>query len=160
MGIAYSTCFVLTTKIVALKFNTFTNYKTFGIHLLILNYANHRLTNRKFNTKQWYYLSGSSYSFRWKYPNSKGSGKVSEFQPIPLSEEWLTRRLGFKPENYGTFYIPISKDQELWIKYYKNNDGEGWSVSIDFGDNMQHLIDTNFVHSLQNLYYALTNEEL
>jgi len=98
----------------------------------------------------------------WSEPFDKenGGSKCMLWEGIPLTEEWLTRRLGFKPDNYGTFYIPISKDQDLWVKHYKDGDNEGWSVSINFGKNMQQIIDTNFVHSLQNLYYALTNEEL
>lgn len=73
------------------------------------------------------------------------------FQPIPLTEEWLLR-FGFKKRNDGDFDlfkfsevdIVISKDFDLW-----KCDGICFSVNA-----------LQYVHQLQNLYFALTGEEL
>lgn len=71
----------------------------------------------------------------------------SEIKPIPLTEEWLTK-LGFDGCNWidagalGFQYLPYEKCVTL---IYSE------SVSVP---NIQ------FVHQLQNLYFALTGEEL
>lgn len=68
------------------------------------------------------------------------------FEPMPITEEWLVR-LGFKSEytkvitNLGELEIIHSNGI---IVFYLNK--------IEF--NIKHI------HSLQNLYFALTNEEL
>lgn len=80
-------------------------------------------------------------------------------KPIPLSPEIL-ERCGFVEDNYGTYHIPILQDQLLWIKFYKGDFKQGWSCSIDFGEDMKALPDCNSLHDLMNLYYALTKTEL
>ena len=75
-----------------------------------------------------------------------------ELEPIPLTEEWLVK-FGFKKEydNYWSHkksYFEIDKDNEgLWIN----------SVN---GNEYHHGNGFNHVHQLQNLYFALTGEEL
>ena len=83
---------------------------------------------------------------------------ADEFKPIPLTEEWLLK-FGFKSredneygylrlENrVGDFYVRPSYDGG----YYW---GFGWSNEINNQRNIK------CVHQLQNLYFALTNEEL
>lgn len=66
--------------------------------------------------------------------------------PIPLTEEWLMR-LGFE------------KGYSLWIN---------GSFALEWGDFSkcwqfpagERRIDIKFIHQLQNLYFALTGEEL
>jgi hypothetical protein len=69
------------------------------------------------------------------------------FEPIPLTEEWLLK-FGFVTNPYedryekGTIHIECDKTKGatyLWI------------------ENMPHI---KYVHQLQNLYFALTGEEL
>ena len=76
--------------------------------------------------------------------------------PIPLTEKWLLD-FGFEKEN-NPFYKywniginPISKDPLLSVTY--NIKGNYY-----FFDNAHHQI--KHVHQLQNLYFALTGEEL
>jgi len=66
------------------------------------------------------------------------------FEPIPLTEEWLLK-FGFK--NYS----------RIW---YGRDDF--WSCRmIDEGVEFPHVeLSINYVHHLQNLYFALTNTEL
>jgi hypothetical protein len=75
--------------------------------------------------------------------------RVDYYKPIPLTEEWLLK--------FG-FYKNI--DTELFEK-----DGHQIDLSVikclfylpEFGDWYKEL---EYVHQLQNLYFALTNEEL
>lgn len=74
----------------------------------------------------------------------------SVMQPIPLSEDWLLK-MGFEQPGYDF--------NELQLDY---NDGE---IIIDINDRI--YIGTNEfyvkdvpLHRLQNLYFALTGEEL
>ena len=74
------------------------------------------------------------------------SFNCQEIKPIPLTEEWLVR-FGFKKRKCGNYI--------WWIH-----------ARIQFTDKMELLIDGNLwieiesVHQLQNLYFALTGEEL
>ena len=78
------------------------------------------------------------------------------YEPIPLTEEWLLK-FGFK--SIGTKYRPCYRIQrkERVYEFVANYQSLG-IVSIDttyyFADNIIH------VHQLQNLYFALTGEEL
>jgi hypothetical protein len=82
---------------------------------------------------------------RSKFPLAKGWG----IEPIPLTEEWLLR-FGFeiKKGKFGNEYhllnfsLYTSKEQTICFVY------------DDF------LKDIYYVHQLQNLYFALTGEEL
>jgi hypothetical protein len=75
------------------------------------------------------------------------------FEPIPLTEEWLLK-FGFEfhtNANCQNFYyakdafICIRADEDFeWFRYYN-------------GDFYHEL---KYVHQLQNLYFALTGEEL
>ena len=77
--------------------------------------------------------------------------------PIPLTEEWLIK-LGFEKKENSLFtkkleYIYNSlkycEDYKIWIYYNDDNDAACNSIA-----------DLNFVHELQNLYFALTKKEL
>ena len=78
-------------------------------------------------------------------------------KPIPLTEEWLLK----KKKKKGILRI-LKTDLHLqWCSHEK-----GLYLSTDIGDGSITDPDThiegNFkhVHQLQNLYFALTNEEL
>ena len=74
-----------------------------------------------------------------------------KFEPITLTEEWLLK-FGFEKRNDGDFNllkfsevdIVIDKDFDCW-----KCDGIYFSVNA-----------LQYVHQLQNLYFALTGEEL
>jgi hypothetical protein len=83
------------------------------------------------------------------------------FKPIPLSEEWLLKfrfikKLTYSPENdyekyhyeiefFGGFYL--KGNQIIPLPYY-------------FSDAFSESLKILYVHQLQNLYFALTGEEL
>jgi hypothetical protein len=75
-------------------------------------------------------------------------------QPIPLTEEWLVK-FGFELE------------KGLYIKYFDGNDfigidSEDFSVGTYANGRIAHCPQPSrmTLHQLQNLYSALTNEEL
>ena len=67
---------------------------------------------------------------------------------IPLSEEWLIRA-GFEKYSDKEFYIYTSKENE--VRFYKSD--SDWNLAY-------FITETRYVHQLQNLYFALTGEEL
>ena len=78
------------------------------------------------------------------------------YQPIPLTEDWL-RRFGFEQHHddcsNGVMYIKdiFSEQPKTW-GVYPNEVGSG--IVIKDSIKLEH------VHQLQNLYFALTGEEL
>lgn len=77
--------------------------------------------------------------------------------PIPLTEEWLLR-MGFEKKEDDLFIIKLtynnnsikySKDYQTWVYYKDDNDAGCNSIA-----------DCQYVHELQNLYFALTKKEL
>ena len=82
---------------------------------------------------------------------------IKHLEPIPLTEEWLIK-FGFEKKENSLFtkkleYIYNSlkycEDYKIWIYYNDDNDAACNSIA-----------DLNFVHELQNLYFALTKKEL
>lgn len=71
--------------------------------------------------------------------------RMRESEPIPLTEEWLVK-FGF--EKHGEYYILMNP-----VLLLKDNEGS-FGVSFWQGNDMK------YVHQLQNLYFALTGEEL
>ncbi len=68
----------------------------------------------------------------------------NKFQPIPLTEEWLVR-FGFD-KHYDNEFLLGNYSIRYGLLYYN-----GYRC---------HEVGINSVHSLQNLYFALTDEEL
>ena len=77
-------------------------------------------------------------------------------KPIPLTEEWLLK-FGFGVDNDydNTFFNNVALEQAV-ITY--STTYRLFTLETDGGDEIQ--IKCEYVHSLQNLYFALTNEEL
>ena len=77
------------------------------------------------------------------------------FKPIPLTEEWLIK-FGFKKEG---LYYKIQIYGDGIPSYIGINVGYGYAELLR---NYNHYINSKceYVHQLQNLYFALTNEEL
>jgi hypothetical protein len=75
--------------------------------------------------------------------------------PIPITEEWLLK-FGFDkhPNPNGTRSWCYYKDRERWV-IQSMLDLNSFSFGIT-----PLKPELNFVHQLQNLYFALTGEEL
>jgi hypothetical protein len=85
------------------------------------------------------------------------NGDLYRTDPIPLTEEWLLK-FKFKKDLDGSFVyglLSMFKDkrlkQNVYIYTEDTNKGQ-WVVIND--------LKLQYVHQLQNLYHALTGEEL
>ena len=80
-----------------------------------------------------------------------GFSDIESLRPIPLTKEWLLK-FGFNANRYNDEFelYPLMFDCEY------TDHGE-WNISYD-----GHPLSTEvkYVHQLQNLYFALTGEEL
>ena len=79
-----------------------------------------------------------------------------ELEPIPLTEEWLLK-IGFEKSGGKV-------DNEGDIRYVIFDEIES-TIYVSYGSNFVGNCDSGFcyiehVHQLQNLYHALTGEEL
>lgn len=78
--------------------------------------------------------------------------EFESLKPIPLTEEWLLK-LGFR------------NSESIDFRWYKEWNGD-IIIAYDVDDASLMISDTwqfgkrKYVHQLQNLYYALTGEEL
>jgi len=82
---------------------------------------------------------------------------IEELEPIPLTEEWLDRfgfdEHWFKQYEFTNWGIKVRKDP------YAISETK-WIVFHGFANQFSELVSLKYVHSLQNLYFCLTNEEL
>ena len=88
-------------------------------------------------------------------------------RPIPLTEEWL-KRLGFKLGKYNELNEKHYVEDSNAIKVIVSGIGF-WDIYTDYSpipkwNKQLNVITDNrgikYVHQLQNLYFALTGEEL
>lgn len=80
---------------------------------------------------------------------SKDEGRGAK--PIRLTEEWLLK-FGFEKQMAWTYKISLIGNKNL--VYYLGE--KGWSI----GNKNYSDFSCEYVHQLQNLYFALTGEEL
>ena len=75
------------------------------------------------------------------------------YSPIPLTEEWLIK-LGFESgtDNNGT--LPVFRKGKYTFARWGRNKWQFWINTVDIYNSPQ------YVHQLQNLYFALTGGEL
>ena len=87
----------------------------------------------------------------YKKPTFKAVGRceIQYIQPIPITEEWLIKFGGID----NVYTIEIGQLQFTWASRIIAT-GERCSWSCEQYPHIQ------YVHQLQNLYFALTNEEL
>lgn len=78
---------------------------------------------------------------------------VDDLQGVPLTKEWL-KKFGFMPakDQYGGYLKELSA-HEGSIRIRHN------SICLEWFSGVNH-VRLDFVHQLQNLYYALTGEDL
>jgi hypothetical protein len=101
---------------------------------------------------------------RSKFPLKDGW----EIEPIPLTEEWLLR-FGFERSECGKicvkkYYLNRVPEKEYSIELMIFSDHIScWVSSLELESNYVEEIMTkpiHYLHQLQNLYFALTGEEL
>lgn len=82
---------------------------------------------------------GVDYLDRWQQMGASDELKTKDIEPIPLTEEWLVR----------------FKENDLTKIIRKNHARNCYSLHTECG-----YVWIYYVHQLQNLYFALTGEEL
>ena len=80
---------------------------------------------------------------------------IEELEPIPLTEEWL-ERFGFRLPAHS--WIGDKFHLSEYGKGSKHPNGGIWVVAMN--KNNAIITEIKYVHTLQNLYFALTGEEL
>lgn len=85
-------------------------------------------------------------------------------QPIQLTEEWLLK-FGFSKAKKGgkdrPCYHKIVSEDKVFEIWFNNKNCRLWNNKDDYRMQFQELwCEPNFVNQLQNLYFALTGEEL
>ena len=91
-------------------------------------------------------------------------GLIETIDGIPLKEDWLLKH-GFFVENFD-YSIPISDCKVVWLTLIpQDEECTAYSVCVtqtdeDEDDQNVFLSDISYVHQVQNLYFALTGNEL
>ena len=76
---------------------------------------------------------------------------LENYEPIPLTEQWLVK---FGSDSVGCIKLPTGSTLQITMNKYGCVIWNGnLSECVEIGD-------CNHVHQLQNLYFALTGEEL
>jgi len=104
-----------------------------------------------FLTLSEYHERRSKIAHREPFTIDPKSGDPRAVHPILISEDWL-KRLGFN-EVEGAFNNAFERESVILLE-----SPMGWYVMC--GDGEVNERPMRFVHQLQNLYFALTGEEL
>ena len=107
------------------------------------------------NNKEWIVSAQLIYSV------VEGNGYLAGFKPIPLTEEWLVK-FGFKVEhlNFGAYETKLNDFFNLQFELKNQwNEKDGFHLYVNGGEYDSNVF-IKYVHQLQNLYFALTGEEL
>lgn len=87
------------------------------------------------------------------YQDWKQSKMVDRFEPIPLTEDWLLKFGWYKHELIeGSFRKEGKPYDQFQISWRKG--------ILNYYISWHQLVPLKHVHQLQNLYFALTGEEL
>jgi hypothetical protein len=116
-----------------------------SIELRIGNLVNYQEDGTLFNV-----IGIDNLGISVKNDNEETWIELDQFEPIPLTEEWLLK-FGFNNLS-GCYY---ERNGIGFITGYAN-DGS-FVCGNSFGPRHCHFY---YVHQLQNIYFALTNEEL
>lgn len=74
-----------------------------------------------------------------------------EINPIPLTEDWLLR-FGFEKKETNFGYSKETEEGNIFINNYFVFNFDGFNIAMS--------TELKSVHQLQNLFFALTGEEL
>lgn len=90
-----------------------------------------------------------------KFLSNNTLWNIKQSKPIPLTEEWLVK-FGFKTNQYKDEFTLFHNNYEYLLDCAYTDEG----VFNFVVDSTCMDIDVKYVHQLQNLYFALTKEEL
>ena len=113
------------------------------------------------NWVKWNYeesSDGNAYPVEFGYELDDIKNNPNIVEPIPLTEEWLVK-FGFdKEEEYDEgkvidYRMTLMKNSLEFVSFWESEDITGVNQC-------QTGVDVEYVHQLQNLYFALTGTEL
>lgn len=80
----------------------------------------------------------------------------TDFEPIPLTEEWLLK-FGFNQPN-----VPQKEFIYEFLRICQNTNDQFVETELFYtaDPDIPNWLEIKYVHQLQNLYFALTGEEL
>ena len=81
-----------------------------------------------------------------------------QIQPIPLTPEIL-EKCGFERRNYGWIINKLKEANDSYFGLFYINDNAG-DLSLKLNSAYCPCAEIKHLHQLQNLYFALTGEEL
>lgn len=89
---------------------------------------------------------------------------INKLKPIPLTEEWLLK-FGFIKKPNGVYFIQLNDDYflEIIVNAFSGTleKDADWFTSIYYPIPEHHITFVKqYIHQLQNLYFALTGKEL
>lgn len=116
-----------------------------------------RIGNLLFNNYSGVSITESIHLDRLEFKILQGSmtglDYIHSFTPIPLTEEWLVR-MGFEKRENGWSKLEVCDEFcDLYCDVFTG-------TNLCVGGQHVCLSYIKFVHQLQNLYFALTGEEL
>jgi len=82
---------------------------------------------------------------------------INSMNPIPLTEEWLIK-FGFGYARITDRLYTIKKTDGFY-GFYINKETMSY-CTFDYEGTIDDIIKIEYVHQLQNLYFALTKQEL
>ena len=94
-----------------------------------------------------------------KYLLAYGGTRQCQVKPIPITEEWLERMRYTKSPYWVGGYILLRDNLYLEQRLFSDS----WFTYLRYGRDVsqkQKLTGCIYVHQIQNLYFALTGEEL
>lgn len=106
------------------------------------------------NLVKWNYeesSDGNAYPVEYGYELDDIKNNPNIVKPIPLTEEWL-ERFGFEKTTSGISAFLKTESVTFWWG--------GHFVNMSDNETQYNLVNVSYVHQLQNLYFALTGEEL
>lgn len=90
----------------------------------------------------------------------RNDGLIKYYDPIPLTEEILLKAGFGRKEDQYYFIIDRGAAHSLYIEFEFVNEEAFGSFWIGRKGEAKMILDINHIHQLQNLYYALTGQEL
>lgn len=107
-------------------------------------------------------VTGEDIRDQWWFESEPKDGSLeAPLNPIPLTPEWLMTHVA----KYEAPYYMLMDRIGVAANYYRDASGnyDGFLLCYKIGLEMKSLLDVpviRYLHQLQNLYFALTGEEL
>ena len=79
-------------------------------------------------------------------------GDTQNFEPIPITSEWL-EEIGFQKQLQNKTSYPIRNTNKVEFKL-DSSDNYDWENSVN------NFPKVKYIHQLQNIYFTLTEREL